>query len=351
MDALDWTDRVLSLADADFHPTLCVRVLCIKAWCLWPLGRGDEQPTVTAEAESIATALADPVLLSRVLETRAMHECAHLGRLDIADGIAVEALRWANIAHDDWTIAVAAYARAMVAEGLPEVRERAETAAALLEQVGNVVLLAGMAYSALSQGSDRDAHEFIGRAMAVAEELEHPFLQMLIRGNFALTSLLTGEIDGARTRFATSSDSVASLLSCLLPKRGSRAWPQSPPPTTTTPTAQRGLPEPPPHTATACPRTRSTRESKRSSSTRPGSAPAPMLGVKRPRPAPRSASRRRSPMPWTRRAPDACSREFIAAFAEIEDEVDLVAERDPVVTRCRDRRLEGRARLVDRARP
>lgn len=33
------------------------------------------------------------------------------------------------------------------------------------------------------------------------EGLDHPFLGMLVRGNFALTSLLTGEIDAPRRAF------------------------------------------------------------------------------------------------------------------------------------------------------
>ena len=92
-----------------------------------PLGLGREQPAVTAEAESTATALQDPVLLSRVLQIRSLHESAHLDRLDVADGLAVQALRWASIAKDDWTIASAAYARALAAEDPAEVRTRSTT--------------------------------------------------------------------------------------------------------------------------------------------------------------------------------------------------------------------------------
>ena len=59
-DALDWIDRALSLPGADAYPALRVRALCVKAWCLLPLGRGAEQPAVMAEAEAIARELADP---------------------------------------------------------------------------------------------------------------------------------------------------------------------------------------------------------------------------------------------------------------------------------------------------
>jgi predicted ATPase len=202
---LEWTDRVLGMADADAHPAARVRVLCTKAWCLFPLGLEPEQPSVTAEAESIATRLGDPVLLSRVAQIRAVHEAAHVGRLDVADAFAVEALRWARIAKDDWMAAMAAYARAMAAEDPTEVRARVGEAAALLEQVGNLHLVADMlaavTYSALLYEGYDDAREFVGRAMALAKDLEYPFLQVLVRGNFARTSLLTGEVDAARRAF------------------------------------------------------------------------------------------------------------------------------------------------------
>jgi predicted ATPase/class 3 adenylate cyclase len=103
LDAVEWSDRALSLPGADGHPALCVRALCIKAWTLWPLGRGAEQPAVMAEAEAIARALADPVILSQVLQTRAAHE-GSAGRLDAAGTLSDEALSCASAAGDDWAI-------------------------------------------------------------------------------------------------------------------------------------------------------------------------------------------------------------------------------------------------------
>ena len=69
-DAVDWIDQALSLPGADAHPALRVRALLHRRrWCLWPLGRGAEQPAVMAEAEAIARALGDPVILSQALQT------------------------------------------------------------------------------------------------------------------------------------------------------------------------------------------------------------------------------------------------------------------------------------------
>jgi tetratricopeptide (TPR) repeat protein len=201
---VEWVDRALSLPGADAHPALCVRALSTKAWALWPLGRGAEQRTVTAEAEAIARALADPVILSQVLQTRASHEGA-AGRLDVAATLADEALSCASAAGDDWAIAMAAFARALAAKSATELRERVDRAASLLDAVGNVHrladLLASAAYAALSKGSDRDAKDFLDRAVPIVHGLEDPFLWMLLRGNIALTALLTGETDAARAAF------------------------------------------------------------------------------------------------------------------------------------------------------
>jgi len=196
---------VVSMPGADAHPALRARVLCIMAWALWPLGRVTEHPAVTAEAEAIARRLADPLLLSEVLELRAVHETGHLGRLDVAETLADEALRWASAAGDDWAIAKAAAARAMAAPSTAELRERVERAGLLLDRAGNVLDLADLfataGYAALARGSDRDAVAFVGRAIPLAEQLDAPFLWMLVHGNAALVALLTGDIDTARHGF------------------------------------------------------------------------------------------------------------------------------------------------------
>jgi hypothetical protein len=47
-DAVDWLEQALNLPRADANPALRVRALCTKARCLWPMGRGAEQPAVVA---------------------------------------------------------------------------------------------------------------------------------------------------------------------------------------------------------------------------------------------------------------------------------------------------------------
>jgi predicted ATPase len=93
-DALEWIDQTLGLPGADAHPALHVRVLCTKARCLWPVGRGAEQPAVIVAAEAIARRFADPVILAQALKLRVDHEtgASGAGRLDVADALADEVL-------------------------------------------------------------------------------------------------------------------------------------------------------------------------------------------------------------------------------------------------------------------
>jgi predicted ATPase/DNA-binding SARP family transcriptional activator len=122
-EVVDWIDGALRLPGALHHPALRVRLLCIKAWALAPLGRRIEQPTALDEAEENARDLADPVLLSQVLQNRSAYE-ATAGRLDIADAYADESLQSASAASDDWEIAMAVYTKAMAAQSATELRER-----------------------------------------------------------------------------------------------------------------------------------------------------------------------------------------------------------------------------------
>jgi predicted ATPase/class 3 adenylate cyclase len=203
-DALEWINAALSIPGADAHPALRVRALCTKSVALWPLGRGAEAPATMAEAEATARALADPLILSHALQERAGLEAGRTD-LDRADELATEALDLATAAEDDWGIAMAAYARAIAAPEITELRARVDRAAALLDEVGNVYhladLLAAAAYAALCMGGDRDAMAYVARATPITRGLDNPFLWMLLRGNFGLAALLTGDADAACQAF------------------------------------------------------------------------------------------------------------------------------------------------------
>jgi predicted ATPase/class 3 adenylate cyclase len=203
-DAVNWIDQVLTQPGADAYPALRVRLLTVKAMALWDLGRAAEQPAVWAEAEAVARALGDPVILSRALQPRVTGESlAH--RLDVAEALADEALHWATTARDHWEIAMAALGKAMAAATIADLRERTDRAASLLDEVGNVfhlaTLLASAAYAAMGVGSDRDAKALVERAIPIARRLDDPSLWMMVHGDFGLAALLTGDIDAAREAF------------------------------------------------------------------------------------------------------------------------------------------------------
>jgi predicted ATPase/DNA-binding SARP family transcriptional activator len=203
-DAADWVDRALNLPGADSQPALRVRALCTKARCLWPMGRRAEQRAVLAEAVTIARRLGDPVILSQVLQIRVLHEI-DAEKLDVADALADEALHWARAAGDEWEIAEASRGKAIAALSIAELRERVDTAASLLSDVGNVHELANLltdaAYAALCLGSERDATDFAARATPITHALDNRFVRMVNSGNLGLAALLTGDTDTARQAF------------------------------------------------------------------------------------------------------------------------------------------------------
>ena len=144
------------------------------------------------------------MVLSQVLQLRVDHE-TDAERLDVADAIADEALHWARAAGDDWEIAEASHRKAIAATSIADLRERVDSAASLLSDVGNVHQLADMltsaAYAALCLGSERDATDFAARATPIARALDSRFVRMINSGNLGLAALLTGETDTASHAF------------------------------------------------------------------------------------------------------------------------------------------------------
>jgi predicted ATPase/DNA-binding SARP family transcriptional activator len=199
-EAVDWVEKALNLPGADAHLELRVHALGAKASGLWPLGRGTEHSAALAEAEAVARQLGDPAILSHALYARAIREAA-AGRLDTADALADEALRYATMAGDDWAIALATYAKTMGVPTTAELRQHVGRAATLLGEAGNIFRLAGLycsaAYGALWDSSDRDAKELMDAAVHIARELDHPFTWMVVYGNVGLVALLTGDTDAA----------------------------------------------------------------------------------------------------------------------------------------------------------
>ena len=203
-DALEWLERTLGLRGADAHPAMLVRALLAKSECLWKSGRGTEQAAVIAELVTIARRLGDPLILSQALRYHSDHETGR-ERLHEADVLADEALHWATATGDEWEIAEASRQKAVTASNIADLRERVDTAASLLSDVGNVHQLASMltsaAFGALCLGSDRDATEFADRATRIVRALDTQPLRMINSGNLGLAALLTGETEAASRAF------------------------------------------------------------------------------------------------------------------------------------------------------
>jgi hypothetical protein len=203
-DAVDRIDQALSLPGADAHPALRVCALGTKSRCLWQMGRGAQQSTIVADLEAIARRLGDPVILSQALQQRVQHEI-NAERLDVADAIADEALRWARAADDEWEVAEASRGKAVAASTIADLRERVDRAASLLSDVGNVHQLANLlnsaAYAALCLGGEGDAGDFAARATPIAHALDDRFERMINSGNLGLAALLTGKTDRASHAF------------------------------------------------------------------------------------------------------------------------------------------------------
>jgi predicted ATPase/DNA-binding SARP family transcriptional activator len=203
-DAVGRIDHALSKPAAGADLALRVRVLVIRSLALFPMGRKADTSAGIVEAEALARRLAEPALLSQVLQIRASDETG-AARLDVAETVAEEARYWAEASGDQWAIAMAAFAKAMAAASAAELRERVDRATLLLEDVGNVYqladLLASAAYGALQYGSDQDAREFVSRAIPLTRELDSSHVWMLLSGNIGLTALLTDDTDAAREAF------------------------------------------------------------------------------------------------------------------------------------------------------
>jgi predicted ATPase/DNA-binding SARP family transcriptional activator len=222
-DAVDWIDRALAMPGAEDHPAERARALSAKAFALRWCGRIAEAPAVLAEAESVARALGDPLLLAKVLIACAAW-WSIAGRADAADAVADEALRWATAARDEWEIALAWRYKASGASDLPELRERVDRAALLLEDVGNVVRLSQLfgnaVYDALIMGGDHDAMEFANRAAPIVRDLDNPGTLMVLCGNTGLAALLTGDTDAARNAFREELELCHQLIALPIASEG-----------------------------------------------------------------------------------------------------------------------------------
>jgi predicted ATPase len=213
-DAVTWGQKALELPGAEREPELCVRVLCLMGWALWPLGRSAEIPRVRAEARALAEAEQDPALLSQVLlETAAGISFA--GEYEAASALADAALPYAEATGDPGQLAMVAWARALAEADPAALTGRVERAAALLDEAGNAFHLAAMYHvvgnRALNGGSDRAALEYCRRAVPLVRELESTYELLLLSGNLGLAELLNGGTEAAGRAFRAQLELVREL--------------------------------------------------------------------------------------------------------------------------------------------
>ena len=231
----DWIDQALSLPGADAHPALRVRVLCIKGWALWPLGRGAEQPAIMAEAEAIARALADPAApLAACSRPAPTHEGprrpARCRRDARRRGASAGRAPPATTGRSRWP----PYARAHGCDSAAELRERVDRAASLLEAAGNVYQLAELLAvrrlrcAVRRQRSRRQRVR--RRAIPIARELDSPYLLDAPARQLGLAALLTGDTDAARDAFRRGAQALPRARRPALrlrrpgrPRRGRRS--------------------------------------------------------------------------------------------------------------------------------
>jgi predicted ATPase/DNA-binding SARP family transcriptional activator len=222
-DAVVWIDRALALPGVENYPAGQTRALVAKAVALRWRGRAAEQPAILTEAQALARALGDPLLLAKVL-----NRCSAIwlvaGRPDAAATLADEALRCATAADDEWEIAQAWANKAALVSNPPELRERVDQAAVRLEGVGNVVRLGQLysdaAYSSLAMGGDHDAKEFADRAAPITRDGDNPGAWMILRGNTGLAALLTGDTDAARDAFREELELCRQLVALPFASEG-----------------------------------------------------------------------------------------------------------------------------------
>ena len=203
-DAVDWIDQALNLPGADAHPALRVRALRTKARCLWQRrarsranprsGRGGgHRPTAWRSRDPLPSAPA-------ARRSRDRCRAARCRRRPRRRGASL-----GQSCRRQWEIAEASRRKAIAASSIAELRERVDTAASLLTDVGNVHQLAGLltdaAYGALCLGSERDAADFAARATPIARALDGRSRAMINSGNLGLAALLTGETDAASHAF------------------------------------------------------------------------------------------------------------------------------------------------------
>ncbi len=173
-------------------------------WPLWDSKRMEDLPAVLAEAETLARTVPDLAIRAEVLSSCAAMQ-AFIGRSDAAKLTADEALGIAQASRDAWTIAMAAWARALTAGSAEEWRARIDEAAPLLAGVGNAHNLNALyclaVGSAWRRGCDAEAAMYLDRSIPLARHLQQPSQWLHALNNIGLAALLRDDSTAADEAF------------------------------------------------------------------------------------------------------------------------------------------------------
>jgi predicted ATPase/DNA-binding SARP family transcriptional activator len=203
-EAAHWVLPALQKTAATADPALRARALGKAFWPLWDLKRTNELAPLLTEAETLASTVPDFAIRAEVL-----YNCAGIqgciGRSDEAKLTADEALRTAQASGDAWTIAMAAWARALTAGSAEELRTRIDEAAPLLAGVGNAYHLHALLCIAVTfawrRGRDAEAAMYLDRAIPLARRLHQPSRWLHMLDHIGLAALLRGDSAAADDAF------------------------------------------------------------------------------------------------------------------------------------------------------
>ena len=242
----------------------CASARCAsRPWPLWPLGRRPSSPRSWPRPRPSPERSADPRPLARCSEPRARSRSRRRPARSSRRALADEALDWAKAAGDEWEIAMAASREsddgratsrscASASTRPPRCWRRSATSTTSRE------LLPSAAYRrAVPRVATTTRATSPAAPTPLARELDNPYSGCSCSGNLGLAALLTGDTDAARDAFREELELCRELVVRPPPSKASSASPPSPRSATTS-TAPRASTAPPPHIATAIPKTAST---------------------------------------------------------------------------------------------
>jgi predicted ATPase/class 3 adenylate cyclase len=200
---LRWIDAALELG-RDASPPLRAAAL-LNRGRLTDFRRSDEPNRDDLQASlDLYRACDDPRGIAACLTHLAFAE-TWVGNYDAASALSEQAVRHAERAQDEATIASARVSWARSGVGYDDVASRARSALPYLQRVGNLDQLARVCiaagYVAIAEGHHRDAITWLDEAFDAARQLDDPSELFAVHGNQGLARLFLHELEDAGQHF------------------------------------------------------------------------------------------------------------------------------------------------------